>query len=93
MRNQGSTTNSDSGRTAIERHAVTAAGHLLLSAIWLEHRVRTFPKRLGTLPTPRASVASLTNAAASPQSDDAESPSFLTVRRSVHHSAQGAQGR
>ena len=44
---------SDSGRTPIDRHAVSAAGQLLMSAIWLEHRVRRFPTHLSVLASPR----------------------------------------
>ena len=40
MHDQGYSTNSDPPRSAIDRYAVTAAGHVLMSAIWLEHRVR-----------------------------------------------------
>jgi hypothetical protein len=40
MRIQDDTTSSDSGRTTLDRQAVTATGQLLMSAIWLEHRVR-----------------------------------------------------
>lgn len=47
---------SDSDRAALDRHAVTAAGQLLISAIWLEHRLRYFSSRLATLPSQRASV-------------------------------------
>jgi hypothetical protein len=35
-----------SARTAVDRRAVTAAGHLLMSAIWLEHRVRHVATRV-----------------------------------------------
>jgi hypothetical protein len=91
MQNQGGTTNSDSGRTAIDRHAVIAAGHVLMSAIWLEHRARVFSTRLWTLPTQRASFASVPNFPASPQPGNAESPSFLTVGRSVHLTAREGQ--
>ena len=59
MRNEGGTVNCDSSRSAIDRRAVTAAGQLLMSAIWLEHRVR----RVSTLFTlssgQRASAASV----------------------------------
>lgn len=41
---------SDSDRTALDRHAVVAAGQLLMSAIYLEHRVRSLTTRLSVLP-------------------------------------------
>jgi hypothetical protein len=56
MRIQDGDMRSDSDRTAIDRHAVTAAGQLLISAIWLEHRLRYFSARLATLPAQSASV-------------------------------------
>ena len=31
--------NSESARSAIDRHAVTAVAQVLVSAIWLEHRI------------------------------------------------------
>ena len=49
---------SDSARTVIDRQAVIAAGQLLMSAIWLEHRVRRFSTRLSMLPSQRAFVVS-----------------------------------
>jgi hypothetical protein len=54
MPNQGPSANSDSGRSAIDRRAVTAAGQLLMSAIWLEHRVRRISRRLTISPSQRA---------------------------------------
>ena len=51
MRIQDGDMTSDSARTAIDRHAVTAAGQLLMSAIWLEHRVRRFSTGLRMLPS------------------------------------------
>jgi hypothetical protein len=45
---------SDSDRAGLDHHAVTAAGQLLISAIWLEHRLRYFSTRLATLPRRRA---------------------------------------
>jgi hypothetical protein len=39
MRIQVGKMNPDSSRTAIDRHAVKAAGQLLMSAIWLEHHI------------------------------------------------------
>ena len=59
MRIQDGDMSSDSARTAIDRHAVIAAGQLLMSAIWLEHRVRRFSTRLTMLPSQRASVVSV----------------------------------
>jgi hypothetical protein len=58
MRIRDGDMSSDSARTEIDRQAVIAAGHLLMSAIWLEHRVRRFSKRLRMLPSQRASVVS-----------------------------------
>jgi hypothetical protein len=59
MRTEYGDMSSDSGRSAIDRHAVIAAGQLLMSAIWLEHRVRRFSTLLITSPTLRASVVSV----------------------------------
>jgi hypothetical protein len=59
MRIQDGDMTSDSDRTAIDRHAVTATGQLLMSAIWLEHRVRRFSTRLSMLPSQRSSVMSV----------------------------------
>lgn len=61
MRIQNGDLRSDSDRGALDRHAVTAAGQLLISAIWLEHRLRYFSTRLATLPSQRASVLSGVN--------------------------------
>jgi hypothetical protein len=52
---------SDSDRAALDRHAVAAAGQLLISAIWMEHRLRYFSTRLATLPSQRATVLPLAN--------------------------------
>jgi len=57
MPNQDSTVNSDSGRSAIDRGAVTAASQLLMSAIWLERRVRRVSTRLTMSSSQRASVS------------------------------------
>ena len=54
MRIQDGDMSSASNRTAIDRHAVTAAGQLLMSAIWLEHRVRRFSTRLTMFSSQRA---------------------------------------
>jgi hypothetical protein len=48
---------SDSNRTAIDGHTVAGAGQLLMSAIWLVHRVRSFSMRLSMLPSQRAPSA------------------------------------
>ena len=52
---------SDSDRGALDRLAVTAAGELLISAIWLEHRLRYFSARFATLPSQSASMLSGVN--------------------------------
>jgi hypothetical protein len=59
MRIQDGDVTSESDRTAIDRHAVTAAGQLLVSATWLEHRVRHFSTRLSMLASQRSSVMSV----------------------------------
>jgi hypothetical protein len=69
MQIQGGTVNSESDRSAIDRRAVTAAGQLLMSAIWLEHRVRRFSTRLTMSPSQRASVASVVRSSVAHQSD------------------------
>jgi hypothetical protein len=61
MRIQDGVMRSDSDRGALDRHAVTAAGQLLISAIWLEHRLRYFSARLATLPSQSASMLSGVN--------------------------------
>jgi hypothetical protein len=61
MRTQDGDMTSDRDRAALDRHAVAAAGQLLISAIWLEHRLRYFSTRLATLPSQRASVLPLVN--------------------------------
>ena len=68
MRIQDGKPSSDLDRTAIDRHAVTAAGQLLMSAIWLEHRVRRFSTRLSMLPSQQASVGPVVGYPASQQS-------------------------
>jgi hypothetical protein len=45
MRIENGDRTSDSDRAALDRHAVTAAGQLLISAIWLEHRLATLPSQ------------------------------------------------
>jgi hypothetical protein len=60
---------SESGRTAIDRHAVIAAGHLLMSAIWLEHQARRFSTRLNLSARPRSSAGSVMRLSDSHQSD------------------------
>jgi hypothetical protein len=61
MRIENGDRTSDSDRAALDRHAVTAAGQLLISAIWLEHRLRYFSTRLATLPSQRVSGLSDVN--------------------------------
>jgi hypothetical protein len=62
-------TSSDSARTAIDRHAVKAAGQLLLSAIWLEHRVRRFSTRLTMVPSQRGTVVSVVSTSGADHTD------------------------
>jgi hypothetical protein len=69
MRIQDGDMSSGSARTRIDRHAVVAAGQLLISAIWLEHRVRRFSTRLGMLPSQRASVESVESTSIPHQTD------------------------
>jgi hypothetical protein len=69
MQDEGDTMQSDSSRTAIDRHAVIVAAHLLVSAIWLEQRVRRLSPRLITLPNQRPSVVAVVSSSASDQSD------------------------
>ena len=49
MQIQSSGMRSETARTAVDRHAVIAAGQLLISAIWLEHRVRRVSANLSML--------------------------------------------
>jgi len=67
MRIQGGDMSSDSDRTALDHHAVIAAGQLLMSAIWLEHRVRRFSTRLTTFPSQRTSEKSVVSTSGSDQ--------------------------
>ncbi len=60
---------SDSGRTTIDRQAVTAAGQLLMSAIWLEHRVRRFSTHFSVLPSQRSSAVSAASSSAAQKTD------------------------
>jgi hypothetical protein len=60
---------SEPGRTAIDRHAVTAAGQMLMSAIWFEHRVRSWSKRLSMSARPRSSAVCVVRLSQSHQSD------------------------
>jgi hypothetical protein len=69
MRIQDGGMSSDSKRTAIDRNAVTAAGALLMSAIWFEHLVRHFSKRMSMLPSRRASVTSVVSTSVADQTD------------------------
>jgi len=69
MRIQDGNMSSDSDRTAIDRHAVTAAGQLLMSAIWLEHRARRFSTRLTMLPSQRVSAVSVVSSPVANRAD------------------------
>lgn len=69
MRIQDGDMTSDSDRTAIDRHAVIAAGQLLMSAIWLEHRVRRFSTRLAMFPIQRTSVLSIVSTSGADHTD------------------------
>ena len=69
MWNEGGTVKCDSSRSAIDRRAVTAAGLLLMSAVWLEHRVRRFSTRLRMSPSQRAFVVPVVRSSVSHQSD------------------------
>jgi hypothetical protein len=69
MRIQDGDMSSDSDRTAIDRHVVTPAAQLLMSAIWLEHRVRRFSTRLTMFPSQRAPDVSVMSSSVAHQSD------------------------
>ena len=69
MQNLGATVNSDPGRSAIDRRAVTAAAQLLMSAIWLEHRVRRVSTRFTLSSGQRASAVSVVRSSVAHQSD------------------------
>jgi hypothetical protein len=69
MRIQDGDMTSHSDRTAIDRHAVIAAGQLLMSAIWMEHRVRRLSTRLTMLSSQRTSVMSVVSASSADQTD------------------------
>jgi hypothetical protein len=69
MLDQAGPMNPEPARSAIDRQAVTAAGQVLMSAIWLEHRVRSFSTRLATLPIHQASVLPFESSSPSHQSD------------------------
>ena len=69
MRIQDGDMTSGSDRTAIDRHAVTAAGQLLMSAIWLEHRVRRVSTRFTLSSGQRASAVSVVRSSVAHQSD------------------------
>jgi hypothetical protein len=69
MQNRAGTVNFDSARSAIDRHAVAAAAQLLMSAIWLENRVRRVSTRLTMLPRNRTSVVSVMRSSVAHQSD------------------------
>jgi hypothetical protein len=59
----------DAARSALDHRAVSAVGELLMSGIWLEHRVRSIPKLLGALPSPRISVMSRVRSSSDLHSD------------------------
>jgi hypothetical protein len=83
MRIEDRDMDSDSDRAAIDRHAVGAAGQLLMSAIWLEHRVRRFSTRLSMSRSQRVPPASVVS---SPVAHQAERGcSFLTVGATERH--------
>jgi hypothetical protein len=69
MQNRAGTVNFDSARSAIDRHAVAAAAQLLMSAIWLENRVRRVSTRLTMLPSNRTSVVSVVSTPGADQTD------------------------
>jgi hypothetical protein len=69
MENQGDIANRRPARSALDRHAVTAAGQLLMSAIWLEHRVRRLSTLLSTPSSQRISTLSLVRPSAGLRSD------------------------
>ena len=69
MRIEDGDKTSDSDRTAIDRRAISAAGQLLMSAIWLEHRVRRVSTRLTMSPSQGASVVSVVRSSVAHQSD------------------------
>jgi hypothetical protein len=69
MRIEGSGMRSDAARTAIDRHAVSAVGQLLTSAIWLEHRVRRFSTNVGMFPSPRVFGARVVSSSVAQPSD------------------------
>jgi hypothetical protein len=71
MHNLGATVNSDRGRSAIDRRAVTAAAQLLMSAIWLEHRVRRVSTRLTMSSSQQASNVSVVRPSVAHQSGSA----------------------
>jgi hypothetical protein len=69
MQDQCAPMNSESVRSAIDRHAVTAVAQVLVSAIWLEHRILRASARLSLLPSQQASVVSVVSSTDSQESD------------------------
>ena len=69
MQDQRRPMNSDSARSAIDRHAVSAVGQVLMSAIWLEHRILRASARLSMLPSQRGSVVSVVSSTDPQESD------------------------
>jgi hypothetical protein len=47
-------------RSAIDQRAVSAAGHVLMSCIWLERQARTIPRRFSAPLAARAAEPSTT---------------------------------
>ena len=61
--------NSESARSAIDRHTVTAVAQVLVSAIWLEHRILRVSTRFSMLPSRQASVVSVVSSTDPQESD------------------------
>jgi hypothetical protein len=73
MEIERSGTRPDSARTAIDRHAVVAVGHLLMSAISLENRVRRLSADLGMFPARRPlRLPAMSSSLAQPAEADSE---------------------
>ena len=69
MQDQRGPMDSESARSAIDRLAVTAVAQVLVSAIWLEHRILRVSARLSMLPSQQASVVSVGSSTDSQESD------------------------
>ena len=69
MQDQRGPMNSESARSAIDRLAVTAVAQVLVSAIWLEHRILRVSARLSMFPSQQAPVVSVGSSTDSRQSD------------------------